>query len=38
MKKEKQKDVDAWLKRLADEEDEEKRKANMEFMQGLTFN
>lgn len=38
MEEKKQKDVDKWLKRLANEKDEKKRKANQEFMQGLTFN
>lgn len=35
MEKEKQKDVDKWLKELANEEDEEKRKENFKFMSRL---
>jgi len=38
MEKQKQKDVDEWINKLANEEDENKRKENLEFMNGLTFN
>ncbi len=37
MNKEKQKEVDEWLNKLASEEDEEKLKENIEFMKGLSF-
>lgn len=38
MENKKQKDIDEWLHKLADEEDEEKRKENLDFMSRLTFN
>lgn len=38
MEEKKQKDVDEWLNKLANEKDEKKRKENIEFMKGLSFN
>jgi len=37
MNEKKQKDVDKWLKNMADEKDEKKLKENIEFMKGLSF-
>ena len=37
MDEKKQKDIDKWLKDMANEENPEKLKENIEFMKGLSF-
>jgi len=37
MEEKKQKAVDEWMREMANEKDEEKRKKNLEFMKGLSF-
>jgi len=37
MEEQKQKDIDNWLEKLANDKNEKKKKENLEFMKGLSF-